>query len=142
MELGSFLLVVTSLDPWVFCPWSLVEVVPVSLPTDALQTEAVCLRPVWAIMGAGAVMSAYVCLPPPRASVSWSIWGAGRLLPYPALVSMAINLAIWCPSSLVPSRGSVVTADPVLVLSWGSSFSFLVLQAAIINWEYVHLGLL
>ena len=40
------------------------------------------------------------------------------LLPCPAHVRVAINMAIWFPNSVVSSTGSVVMADLTLTLSW------------------------
>ena len=45
-KLVSFLFQVPSLDPCMFGPWPLVVVVPMPCLTDALQSGAVCLRPV------------------------------------------------------------------------------------------------
>ena len=88
-----------------------------------------------AVMGTGVARSAPVhpSLPQP---LCLGIFGAlAGLLPCSALVRVAINLAIWCSNSIVPSTGSVVMADLALTLSQASSFSLSILQAAIINWE-------
>ena len=55
-ELGSFLFEVPpwlSLDPWAFCPWPPVGVIPVPQPTEVLQAEVVCPRPVWPLWDFG-----------------------------------------------------------------------------------------
>ena len=137
-ELGSLLLAVPSclsLSPWLFCPWSLFVVVSVPWPKDVLQPEAACPRPVqllWELGQPGVLLSIHpfplpVCLGP---------FGAlAGLLPCPTLVRVSINLAVWCPNSVVHSTGSVVTADLALTLSWASLFSPSALRATIISWE-------
>ena len=78
-ELGSLLLTLPScpsLDPWVFCPWCLLEVVPVPWLTDALQTGGSLSVTSLAIMRAGVARSAPVCPSPPMDSLSGAIWGA------------------------------------------------------------------
>ena len=118
-----------------FGPWPLLVVVPVPPLTDALWTEVVCLRPVqsvWELGQPGVLM--YICpfLWPLCLGLLGTLVG---LLPCPALVRAAINLAIWCPNSIVPSAGSVVMADLAFTLSWASSFSLSALWAAMISWE-------
>ena len=76
-----------------------------------------------AVMGAGAARSALVHPSPPIASLLGLFGALAGLLSCPALVRMAINLAIWCPNSIVPSTGSVVMADLALTLSWATLFS-------------------
>ena len=118
-----------------FCPWSLLVMVPVPWPTEVLQTGAVCPRPVqpiWELGWPGVLLYIHP-LPQP---LCLELCGAlAGLLPYPALVRVTINLAIWCPNSVVPSTGSVVMADLALTLSQASSFSLSALQAAVISWE-------
>ena len=88
-----------------------------------------------AVMGAGVARSAPACLSPPMASLLGLFGVLAGLLPCPALVRVAINLTIWCPNSIVPYTGSVVTTALALNLSWAFSFSLSTLWAAIINWE-------
>ena len=57
------------------------------------------------------------------------------LLPCPALIREAINLAIWFPNSIVPSTGAMVMGDLALTLSQASSFLLSALQTAIVSWE-------
>ena len=134
-ELGSFLFEVPSLDPCVFGPWPPVVVVPVSWPTEVLQAEAVSPRPVlplWELGQPGVFLS--ICpLPWPLCLGLFGVLVG--LLPCPALVRAAINLAIWFPNSVVPSTSSVVIADLALTSSWASSYLLSALQAAIISWE-------
>ena len=84
-------------------------------------------------MGVQVTKSIPVHLSSPTASMSWAIWSTARALTCPALVRAAINLAIWFPSSVVPSMGSVVTIDLALTLSWASSFLLSTLQAVILS---------
>ena len=58
-----------------------------------------------------------------------------KLLPCPALVRAAINLANRFPNSVVPSTGLVVMADLAFTLSWATSFSLSTLQAANMSWK-------
>ena len=137
-EQGFLLLAVPpclSLAPWLFCPWSLLVVVPALWLKDVLWTKAVWPRPVWLLweLGWPGVLLSVHPLPWP---LCLGLFGAlAGLLPCPALVRVAINLAIWYPNSVVLSTGSVVTADLALTLLWASSFSLSALWAAIINWE-------
>ena len=134
-KLVSFLLMVPSLDSWVFCAWPLLVVVAVLWLTDALWAEVVCPRlvqPLWEL-GRPRVLLSICPLPWP---LCLGLFGAlAGLLPCPALVRMAINLVIWYPNSIVPSTGSVVMTDLALTLLWSSSFSLSALQAAVISWE-------
>ena len=85
-------------------------------------------------MGAGAARSTPLCPSPPMASLG--LFGAlAGLLPCPALVRVAISLAICCPNYVVPSPESVVTAALALTLSQISLFSLSVLWAETIDWE-------
>ena len=142
-EQGSFLfeaLPCPSLGPWAF-PWPW-PAVPVPWPSDMLWAESVCPRPVWPLweLGQYEVVLSVLLLPWP---LCLGLFGVlPRLLPCPALVRVAISLAIWFPSSEAPSTGSVVTADLAHTLFWTSSFSLSALQAATISWEYVVSGLL
>ena len=131
-----------SLATGLFCPWSLLIAVPVPKPADVLQPMVVCPRlvwPLWELGQPGVLLSIcplpwHLCLGP---------FGAlAGLLPCPTLVRVAISLAIWCPNSMVPSPGSVVMAALDLTLSQVSSFYLSALQVAIVNREYMVLGLL
>ena len=76
-ELGSLLLALPSclsLAPWLFCPWSLLIVVPVPQLVDVLWLKAVSQISL-AIMGAGAARSTSFHPSPPTASLSGAIWG-------------------------------------------------------------------
>ena len=95
----------------------------------------VCPRPVWPLLELGwPGMLLSIC--PLTQPLCVGLFGVlAGLLPFPALVRAAIDLAIWCPNSIVPSTGSVVMADLALTLSQASSFSLSALWAAIISWE-------
>ena len=111
-----------SLDPWAFCPWPQVVVVPMPWPTEVLQVETVCPRPVqplWEFGHPGVFLSDHPLPQPLCLGLFEALLG---LLPCPALVRAAIGLATWFPKSVVPLTGSVVTADLALTLSWASSF--------------------
>ena len=100
MELGSFLFDVPpwlSLDPWAFCTWPPVVVVPMPQPTEVLWVEAVCHRTVWPLweLGHPGVFLSVHPLPQP---LCLRLFGAlpGLLLCL-ALVRAAISLVIWFP---------------------------------------------
>ena len=119
------------LSPWLFCPWSLLVVVSVPWLVDMPQPVTVCPRPVWPLweLGWPGVLLSIHPLPWTLCLGLFGHW----LGCYPALVRVAINLAIWCPNSVVLSPGSVVMAALALTLSQASLFSLSALQVAIIN---------
>ena len=76
-----------------------------------------------AIMGAGVAGSIPVCASPTMASLPGAAWGTSWAAALPYLVRAAINLAICCPNSVVPSPELVTTAALALNLSGISLFS-------------------
>ena len=137
-ELGSLLLVVPSclsLSPWLFYPWSLLILVPVLQLVDVLQPKTVCPRLVWPLweLGLPGVLNKVRAGCPLLQPLCLGLFRAlAGLLACPALVRVAINLAIWCPSFRVPP-GLLVMAALALTLLWASSFSLSTLWVATLS---------
>ena len=101
-EVGSLLLAVLSclsLVPWLFCPWSLLIVVPAPQPVDVLWSEVVCPRLVlllWELGQPGVLLS--VCP-----------------LPWPLCLGLLGVLAglLPCPALSCPGQGSHQSDNPM-----------------------------
>ena len=92
------------------------------LPTaEELWAETVWPRSVWPLWELGWVGVLLSACPLPW-PLSLGLLGAlAGQVPWSALVKAAINLTIWCPSSLQPVATSVEAADLALTLSLVSS---------------------
>ena len=92
---------------------------PLSWLADVLWLMVVCPRPVWLLWELGQP-GALLSVHPFPWPLCLGLFGVlAGLLPCPALVRVAISLAIWCPKSVVPSPGSVVMAALALTLITG-----------------------
>ena len=77
------------------------------------------------IVGVWADRSVPVCLSSPMTPVPWTTGALAERLLCSALVKVAINLAIWSPSSFEPEGTSVAAADLTLTLVSSVSLSAL-----------------
>ena len=108
---------------------------PCPTASSVLWSGEVCpglVWPLWELGQPGVSLSAH----PLQWPLSLGLLGAlAGLLPCPTLLNAAINFAICCPNSLVPSPESVTTAALALTLSQISSFLLSAFCTATINCE-------
>ena len=129
----------TPVDAWVLpLPCEAVVTLPA---TEELWAKMFWPRPVWPLweLGQTGVFLSILPLPWP---LCLGLFGAlvGQV-PCSALFRVAINLAIWLPSSFELSDTSVAADDCAFTFSFASSFLLSAFLAVTISWEYMVLGL-
>ena len=123
-------------SPLLFCPWSLLIVVPVLMASRCAVAWGSLSQTGLAVMGAGAARSTSVHLSPPMASLSGAIWGTGWAVALPCPGQGGHQFGNLVPQfhGTLPRVSGHSSPSPYLY-HWTSSFSVSALWEAIINWE-------